>query len=712
MRSRGLLLRVPAALSSGARRVAAAALGLALLAPAAPAAPVLASPAPAGAPAVTRTPVTPPVVPPGVPLPAPPGRTTLVSQQAGGGFPNNASAEPSISADGRYVAFASSATNVTGGGGPAPLPAVYVRDRQRGRTIRLPLPPGLAGGGQAREPSISADGNVVAFTYQPPSGLAVPGSLVIAWDRATGRSQVASRTAAGEPAAGSREPSVSATGRFIAYTSSNVKIVAGDGDNLDVFRYDRRARETDLVSVGFDGQPIGATSGAPSISADGSVVAYVSDGGDVITHTNTGSGPQVYVRTMGAGRPRQVSVAIDSAPNGAAGAPAISANGRVVAFESAAPNLVDNDGNGAPDVFRRDLAADQTTLVSVTPDGDAARGQSRLPAISADGRMVAFQSTASDLLGPAAFVPDAHLAAVATPRTEVYERDVVLGDTVLISVARNGRPGGNISLLATVGGNGRYVAFASTADTLVRNDRLQHADVFLRDMPPSPRLNPGAIGFGSRTVGSPAAPAAATLVNAGWGPLSVRDATITGAARGDYDVVADGCAGRVLHRQDACTVTVGFTPSRPGSRPATLAVPDSFTGSPRTASLRGSGLRAPVALDPQLDIDPKVGPPGTVVVATGIGFPPNTDVRLDWSMGITPKLPAVRTDARGRFRVQVLVFHNDRIGPRDLRAAPVAPGAFPTVPTEMVVTRPSVGPPGFLIIRRVIDLPLMLLIRG
>ena len=553
---------------------------------------------------------------------------------------------------------------------------------------------------------------MVAFTFQPPSGLAVPGSLVIAWDRGTGRSQVASRTSANEPAAGSREPSVSATGRFIAYTSNNVKIVAGIGDNLNVFRFDRRTRDTDLVSVGFGGQPIGATSAAPSISGDGGVVAYVSDGGDVITHTNTGSGLQVYVRRMAAGRPRQVSVAIDGAPNGASGAPAISADGRVVAFESAAPNLVADDGNGAPDVFRRDLAAGATTLVSVTPGGDAAGGQSRLPAISADGRMIAFQSSAPDLLGPVASVPDAHLAAVAIAQTEVYERDVVLGDTVLISVARNGGPGGRASLMATVGGNGRYVAFASTADTLVRNDRLKNADVFLRDMPPAPRLNPDTIAFGTLAVDAAAAPAAATLVNAGWGPLSVRRAAITGAARNDYDVVADGCVGRVLHRQDACTVTVRFAPSRAGSRPATLAVPDSYAGSPRTAGLRGSGLRAPRAFDPRLVLDPEVGPPGTVVVATGSGFPPNADVRLAWSIGITPKLPLVRADAAGRFRVQVLVFHNDRIGPRDLRAAPVAAGAFPTVPADMTVTRPSVGPPGFLIIRRVIDLPLVLLIRG
>ena len=118
--------------------------------------------------------------------------------------------------------------------------------------------------------------------------------------------------------------------------------------------------------------------------------------------------------------------------------------------------------------------------------------------------MVAFQSTAPDLVGAAALAPDAHLAAsIPTPLTEVYERDIVAAQTVLVSVARNGGPGGKPSLMATVGGNGRFVAFASLATTLVANDRLGNADVFLRDMPPVPRLNPGALDFGSRAVGSP-----------------------------------------------------------------------------------------------------------------------------------------------------------------------------------------------------------------
>jgi hypothetical protein len=85
-------------------------------------------------------------------------------------------------------------------------------------------------------------------------------------------------------------------------------------------------------------------------------------------------------------------------------------------------------------------------------------------------------------------------------------------------------------------------------------------------------------------------------------------------------------------------------------------------------------------------------------------------VRLSWSVGETPKLAIVNVDASGGFRKQVLVFHNDLTGPRDLVATPID-GSKP-VSATMLVTRPSVVPPGFLIIRRFIDLPLVLLIRG
>ena len=149
-----------------------------------------------------------------------------------------------------------------------------------------------------------------------------------------------------------------------------------------------------------------------------------------------------------------------------------------------------------------------TVLVSATADGQSGGGLSRLPSISVDGRMVAFQSSAPDLVSAGAFRPDAQLAAsVLTPLTEIYERDVVASQTVLISVARNGGPGGGTSVQSTVGGNRRFVAFASLAPTLVAGDKLGFADVFIRDLPPVPRLTPPpAIDFGSLAVGAPGAP--------------------------------------------------------------------------------------------------------------------------------------------------------------------------------------------------------------
>ncbi|HEY6569145.1 MAG TPA: hypothetical protein VIZ22_02595 [Candidatus Limnocylindrales bacterium] len=684
-----------------ARRVAAVALLLAL-GSAVPATPAVRAVAGVQAPPAPR-----PVV--SAPVPTPPGRTLLASKSAGGGFPNALSWTPSISANGRYVAYASTATNIVRSGPGAPAAGVFLRDMSNGRTIRLPIPASLTRGGRATEPSISADGSVVAFTYQEPA--TDDGSVVLAWDRSTGRSQVVSRTNAGGIVQGSSQPSVSATGRFVAYTSTRQNLVGGPGGDPDVFRYDRDRQRTVVVSVGQVSPLDPGRDTAPSISANGNVVAFQSDGGDQLIPANTGPGDQVFVRDIAAERTRQVSVALDGPPNGPSVTPSISADGNVIAFTSAASDLASIDDNVVPDVFVRDMRAGATTMVSVTPDGRAPTARSEGPSISADGRMVAFQSEALDIIGLGASVATAHLAAAAAKRTEVFERDLVANETVLVSVGRNGRPGGLVSAQPVVGGNGRFVAFASTSPRLVPRDTLGVTDVFLRDMPPVPRLNPSSIDLGTLDVGIASAPGAAILGNSGWGPLSVGRAAVTGPERLDFDVVADACDGRVLHRTEKCTVTVTFTPRGGGRRDATLAIPDGYTGSPRTARLRGSGVRAPVNR-PRFEISPEVGAPGLVVVATGSDFPPNSLVRLSWSRGTTPTMPAVRAGADGRFTAQVLVFHNDLTGPRDLRADPVTPGAFPRATARLLVTRPSVTPPGFLMIRRFIDLPLVLLMRG
>ncbi len=697
MRPSRLLVRLPATLSPLSGRAVAFAIALLLLAPmtalAAPSAPV---------PREGRT------APPAAP--APPGTTSLVSQRLAGGFANAGSTDPSISANGRYVAFTSAATNLVATTATAtlPNPAVFVRDRKTSTTVIVPLPGGSSGGGSSSEPSISADGNVVAFTYQPPTTTlaVVVGPIVLAWDRRTGTTEIVSRSVSGTSAGPSSAPSVSGDGRYVAFTSQSDSIVRADGrPNPDVYRYDRSTGSTVLVSVGLDGLSASGSSTAPSISDDGNLVAFTSDAGPSLVTAVPGKGAQVYVRDIAAGRTESVSGAPGGAANGEAGGPSISANGRYVAFQSAASNLVAGDDGRFADVFRRDRQAGTTVMVSVTPAGAPGGNTSGQASISRSGRMVAFASAATDLVDATTGLGSTRLAALATGTSEVYERDVDAGETILVSVAIGGGEGGGRSLLPAVAGNGRYVAFASTSPNLVDGDSGTTADVFLRDLPPAPVLNPPVLDLGARAVGTVALPAAVLYTNLGWSPVTVGKATISGPAAGDFSVVADGCDGRTLRRSEACTISVDFAPSAKGSRSATLEVPDDFTGSPRTTALTGAGSKA------ALTLDPAIGPPGIVVVVHGGGFPAGSSVRLRWSAGITPTLAPIVADASGSFEVQVLVFHSDVTGPRDLVAEPVDGTAFPPVSGRMLVTMPSVTPPGFLL-RRFIDLPLMLVIRG
>jgi Tol biopolymer transport system component len=685
----------------------AAAIGLALLL-VAPGAVAAAPEAPAASGPATN--------PPGAPLPAPPGTTSLVSFRFGGSpaagpAGGGPSAQVSISADGRFVAFTSNAPDLVSGDTNGALD-VFVLDRATGKMTRLGLPGGVPvpPGGSAQQPSISADGRVVAYTYQPPTGFTsvALGSVVLAWDRKTGIVEVVSKNTAGNNAQGSRQPSVSADGRFVAFVSDNGSVAGRDGNEKpDVFRYDRTAKQTVLISARSDGisTPSG-TSNDPSISADGNLVAFVSDAGSTILLDEIGSGTQVYVRDVAAGVTTRVSdppgAGSGEQADGPSSAPAISADGRYVAFESSATNLVPGDTNGAADVFRRDRTTGTTTLVSVTSAGMPAKGSSGQAAISADGRVVAFASTASDLVAlGGGIVPAAQFVLI----TEVYARDVDAGQTVLVSATPTGDKGGGGSQAPAVSSDGRFVAFASTAAGLVPGDRNGLSDAFLRDMPPVPQLAPPVLDLGARAVGVTSLPAAAILSNKGWSPLAVTGASITGAMAADFQVVADSCSGVVLHRAEACTVSVTFTPSAPGERTATLEVADAFTGSPRTARLRGQASLSKIKLDPP------IGPPGTVTIATGSGFPPNTAVRLQWSIGITPHLPPVVTDAGGNFRVQVLVFHNDRTGTRELLADAVDGSTFPETAVPMFVSQAPTVPPSFVILR-LLDLPLVMVMRG
>jgi Tol biopolymer transport system component len=175
--------------------------------------------------------------------------------------------------------------------------------------------------------------------------------------------------------------------------------VAGDTNNtVDVFVRDRVAQVTRRVSVGPGGQQPNDSSVEPAISAHGRFVAFISFASNLVAG-DTNQSPDVFVQDRRTQVTRRVSVGPGGQQaNGFSSQPAISAGGRYVAFTSDASNLVAGDTNQSPDVFVRDRRTQVTRRVSVGPGSQQANSQSFDPAISAHGLLVAFASAASNLV--------------------------------------------------------------------------------------------------------------------------------------------------------------------------------------------------------------------------------------------------------------------------------------------------------------------------
>jgi Tol biopolymer transport system component len=405
-------------------------------------------------------------------------RTVLVSRNSAGTQGNGAgnSFLPSISADGRFVAFQSDATNLV----PADTNGtsdVFVRDLVTTSTRLVSRnSAGAQGNDGSFDPSISADGRFVAF-YSYATNL-VPAdtngtSDVFVRDLVTGRTRLVSRNSAGTPGnSASFDPSISADGRFVAFDSIATNLVPADtnGDN-DVFVRDLVTGRTRLVSRNSAGTPGNSDSFGPSISADGRFVAFNSYATNLVPADTNGTF-DVFVRDLVTGRTRLVSRNSAGAKgNGASFDPSISADGRFVAFDSNATNLVPADTNGDSDVFVRDLVTGRTRLVSRNSAGAKGNGFSYSPSISADGRFVAFYSAATNL------VP-----AETSGGLDVFVRDLVTGRTRLVSRNSAGAPGNYNSYRPSISADGRFVAFDSIATNLVLRDTNGRSDVFVRDL--------------------------------------------------------------------------------------------------------------------------------------------------------------------------------------------------------------------------------------
>jgi Tol biopolymer transport system component len=403
----------------------------------------------------------------------------IFAQARAGEFGPNDAGFPSVSADGRFVAFSTGA-DLGGPVHPASTLNVYVYDRERDRVQLVSRRSRRAGGGGANgvsdRPEISANGRFVVFRSDAEnlSGADAADFDVFVYDRKRKRTELVSRrgkTAGGQGANGpaQADTSISANGRFVAF-STNADNLGGPidpGAIYHVYVYDRERDRVQLVSrrsksAGGEGADDGAA--RPSLSANGRFVAFDSYAtnlsGAILQDSNN-----VYVYDRRRKRVALVSRQSDSA--GGAGAdqnansPDISANGRFVAFNTMAENLGGPIAATASNVYVYDRERKRVTLVSrrsASAGGGGATGDNRQASISASGRFVAFETSADNLGGP---IEDDFY------NIYVYDRE---NRRVSLVSRRSKSAGGegadDPSFDASISGSGRVVAFQTTADNL------------------------------------------------------------------------------------------------------------------------------------------------------------------------------------------------------------------------------------------------------
>jgi Tol biopolymer transport system component len=239
---------------------------------------------------------------------------------------------------------------------------------------------------------------------------------------------------------------ISADGRFVAFTASSTNLVPGDtNDENDVFIHDRRTRRTSLVSVAVDGGPANGVSDLPSISADGRYVAFESRASNLVAGDSNGD-MDVFVRDLRTGTTSRASVLTGGYQASDGGIrPAISGNGRYVVFESTDMMIGGEHRPGILQIAVHDRMTNTTTGASRSRDGGWGDDASMLASISSDGTHVAFFSSATNLV-----------ADVASPAGQVYVRDMRSGRTVRASVSPDGAPGNDQSgYLSSLSADGR-----------------------------------------------------------------------------------------------------------------------------------------------------------------------------------------------------------------------------------------------------------------
>jgi len=329
-----------------------------------------------------------------------------------------------------------------------------------------------------KKASLSDDGRYAAYESDADNLVADDGNGardVFLHDRLARTVQRISLGSSGGDANGDSDfPRLSPDARLYAFDSFASNIIAGDNNNSqDIFLLDLETGVVELISVSSTGEQGNGNSSRPEMSADGRYIAFRSAASNLVAGDLNGV-EDVFVRDRELGFTTRVSVSSTgveaNSESGYYGNP-ISRDGSIVAFNSSASNLVLDDTNGVPDVFVHDRNTGETTRISVSTSGNEGNAGSHLPAMNTTGRFIGFFSHATTLV-----------ANDTNFKGDAFVHDRSNGTTIRVSVNANGDQGDGIGGRPVISNDGRYVAFASSASNMVADDTNGWRDVFFKDL--------------------------------------------------------------------------------------------------------------------------------------------------------------------------------------------------------------------------------------
>jgi PKD repeat protein len=536
---------------------------------------------------------------------------TKLTNGANGAEANGSSINPSVSADGRYAVFESTASNLIDGD-LNNSSDIFLVDTANGTIQRISEP---AGGGDAsgssNNPSISANGQFIVFESFAPNLVANDTNNAVdifIYDRLSQsleRVSVASNNTEGN--SHSFSPSVSADGRFVTFYSISSNLAAGDNNRaVDVFVRDRNSGETRIVSTDSNGNPGNMASWQPVISADGQFIAFSSNASNLVSGDTNGV-QDIFLYEMSSTNITMLSKANDGTPGNALSAyPAISASGDYVVFESDASNLVSGDGNGLTDVFVADVLQSSVTRISITTDGGDSNAPAYQPRISQDGRFVSYYTYASNIVQPD-----------PNDVEDVFLYDQHTGAIDMITRTAAGEPSNGSSFTAALNSDGLYVITSSLASNFDPADTNDLEDIYL---------------FDRGTINTPPVANAGNDIDIVLGTTAHLDGTASSDPDGDSIIsyqwqMVSAPAASSLGYWTSALATPSLVPDLPGTYIISLVV--------------GDGVSLSVTDEMFINVSQNLPPSALATADTTEGYAPLT-VSFDGSQSSDPEGSALQ----------------------------------------------------------------------